>query len=240
MKKRRNENAHTPEPTFYRTTIKEWPRSERPREKLLQVGSQALSDAELLAILIRTGVKGITAVDIAKKLIAESRTLQTLAKLSPHELQRFGLGMSKAVTLAAAFELARRLSQQGSDTLTIHGPEDVVAFMSPLLRDLRQEEFWVVLLSSSNRVIDRKRITVGLLNSSLVHPRECYADALVQRAASVIFVHNHPSGNPEPSNDDIEITKQLSDAGKILGITLHDHVIIAGSLYTSLAQRNIV
>lgn len=240
MGKKTNGQTQASEPSYYRTTIKQWPHSERPREKLLQFGPQALSEAELLAILIRTGIRGATAVDIAKKLLTEGRTLASLSKLTPHELQRFGVGMSKAVTLVAAFELARRINQVQDETLIIQGPEDVVTFMAPIMRDLRQEEFWVVLLSSSNKVLDRKRITVGILNSSLVHPRECYADAIVQRAAAVIFVHNHPSGNPEPSADDIEITQQLVESGKILGITLHDHIIIAGKSFTSFAQRNLL
>lgn len=228
------------EAAFYRTTIKQWPENERPREKLLQGGAQNLTEAELLAILIRTGVRGATAVDIAKKLLSEGRTLRSLARMSPAELQKFGLGKSRAVTVVAAFELARRFLSTEETSPVIQSPTDVVNWMAPVLRDLRHEEFWALLLTSSNRLIARQKITVGILNSSLVHPRECYAEALVQRAAAVIFVHNHPSGNPEPSAEDIEITHQLVEAGKILGITLHDHVIIAGKSYTSFVERNLL
>lgn len=231
---------HVSEATFYHTTIKQWPKQERPREKLLEAGAQNLTEAELLAILIRTGVKGATAVDIAKKLLSEGRTLRSLARMSPTELQKYGLGTSRAVTIVAAFELARRLLVTDEASPIIQSPADVVTRMAPLLQDLRHEEFWALLLTSSNRLITRQKITVGILNSSLVHPRECYAEAVVQRAAVVIFVHNHPSGNPEPSREDIEITHQLVDAGKILGITLHDHVIIAGKAYTSFAERNLL
>ncbi len=228
------------EPCYYHTTIKEWPASERPREKLAEYGPQNLSEAELLAILIRTGMKGVTAVDLAKKLLSEGRTLRSLARLTIGELQNYGLGKNKAITIIAAFELARRLEIAQESIPVIQSPEDVVKCLGPLLRDLRHEEFWVLLLTSSNRLIARHKITVGILNSSLVHPRECYAEALVQRAAAVIFVHNHPSGNAEPSQEDIEITKQLAEAGKILGITLHDHVIIAGNTYTSFVERSLL
>jgi len=240
MEKQGEDKPQVFEATYYRTTIKEWPENERPREKLLHSGAQTLTEAELLAILIRVGIRGATAVDIAKKLLSEGRTLRTLARMSVGELQQYGLGKSKAITLAAAFELARRFMATEESLQTIQSPEDVAHIMAPVLRDLRHEEFWALLLTSSNALISRQKITVGILNSSLVHPRECYAEAIVQRAAAVIFVHNHPSGNPEPSREDIEITHQLVEAGKILGITLHDHIIIAGNSFVSFNERNLL
>jgi DNA repair protein RadC len=229
------------EASYYHTTIKEWPESERPREKLLLHGSSSLSEAELLAILIRTGSKGATAVDLAKKLLADGRTLRELASLSVPDLERLGIGRARATSIAAAFELMRRMPEGDMEKKpTFCSPEDVSARYVPKLRDLKHEEFWVLLLSTSNRLLRELRVTSGTLNSSLVHPRECFSDALKERAASVIFVHNHPSGNAEPSQEDHAITKQLVEAGRILGIPVHDHVVIGGNNFVSFAHRGLI
>ncbi len=225
------------EPSFYHTTIKEWPEGERPREKLSRAGPSALSDAELIAILFRNGAKGVTAVALAQKLLAEHRTLRDLGRSSLSDLQQYGIGTVRAMTLLAAFELARRLPMSESERhLSVRTPEDVVQRFGGLVRDLRHEEFWVLLLSSSNQVYREIRVSSGTLNSSLVHPRECFSEALKQRAAGVIFLHNHPSGNPEPSQEDRAVTRQLAEAGKILGIPMHDHIIIADDGHFSFAE----
>ena len=229
------------EPSYYHTTIKQWPAGERPREKLMIHGSAALTEAELLAILIRTGSKGVTAVDLAKKLLSDQRTLRDLARMSVLDLCQLGIGRMRAAAIVAAFELSRRIpASGGSERPIVRAPEDVALVFLPRLRDLQHEEFWVLLLTTANQLIREIRITSGTLNSSLVHPRECFAEALKEKAASVIFVHNHPSGNPEPSQEDLTITRQLSEAGKILGIPVYDHLVVGGTQFVSFAQRGLL
>lgn len=229
------------EPVVYRTTIKDWPVGDRPREKLEQKGASLLSEAELLAILIRTGNKGSTALDLARRLLSDGRTLRDVAQMSVHDLAKKGIGKARATSIIAACELSRRLpSSTGKEKPAFHSPEDVASLYVPKLRDLKHEEFWVLLLTSANRLIADIMITSGTLNSSLVHPRECFQDALKQSAATVIFIHNHPSGNAEPSQEDIAITKQLVESGRILGIPVHDHIIVAGESFTSFADRGLI
>jgi DNA repair protein RadC len=229
------------EPSFYHTTIKQWPEGERPREKLMHHGSASLTEAELLAILIRTGSRGATAVDLAKKLLSDQRTLRDLARMSVVDLGQLGIGRVRAAAIVAAFELGRRMpASGGSDRPIVRAPEDVTLVFLPRLRDLQHEEFWVLLLSTSNQLMRDVRITSGTLNSSLVHPRECFSEALKEKAASVIFVHNHPSGNPEPSQEDLSITRQLTEAGKILGIPVYDHIVVGGAQFVSFAQRGLL
>lgn len=228
------------EPAFRRRTIRDWPLQDRPREKVLRFGVQNVSDAELLAILLRTGRKGSTAVDLARGLFSSERTLQEIAGLDPDVLQTLGIGESRAVILAAAFELGRRVESGKEDGVFIHGPEDVEQIFGPKLRDRSQEEFWMLPLNSANRLLRPVQVTIGTLNASLVHPRECFRPAIERSAASVVFVHNHPSGNPEPSQEDLAITRQLADAGKLLGIPVHDHVILSRTSYTSLAERGLL
>ncbi len=241
MKSVPGDGGKVQEAAYYRTTIKDWPESDRPREKLEQKGPHLLSEAELLAILIRTGNKGMTALDLARKLLSNGRSLRELAQMSVHDFVAEGIGRARATSIVAACELSRRLpSSSGKEKPVFHCPEDVAALYVPKLRDLRHEEFWSLLLTSANKLIAEIQITTGTLNSSLVHPRECFKDALTQCAATVIFLHNHPSGNPEPSQEDIAITKQLVESGKILGIPVHDHIIVGGESFTSLADRGLV
>jgi DNA repair protein RadC len=234
--------AAEPEAVAYRTRIKDWPEDERPREKLLSRGVDALSDAELLAILIRSGTGSYTAVDLGKSIIAKYRTLRTVSTLTAGELMRVdGIGQAKAVELLAAFEIGRRVQKPSEETkLVIHSPEDVAKVMSPRLRERATEAFFVLLLDSMNGLKKEIELSTGTLNASLVHPREVFKEAIDHRAASVIVVHNHPSGNREPSREDIEITRQLVETGKVIGIPLHDHVIIAGDSYTSFAERALL
>ena len=229
------------EPSYYHTTIKQWPEGERPREKLMRHGAASLSEAELLAILIRTGSKGATAVDLARKLLSEGRTLRDLARMSIVDLGQLGIGRVRAAAIVAALELSRR-STAGTtvDRRTLRDPEGVAEVFLPKLRDLQHEEFWVLLLTTSNQLMREIRISSGTLNSSLVHPRECFLAALKERAASVVFVHNHPSGNPEPSQEDLSITRQLMEAGKILGIPVYDHIVVGGAQFVSFAQRGLL
>ncbi len=235
-------NRKVNEPSFYHSKIKDWPVNERPREKLINHGPEVLTEAELLAILIGSGSGKVTAVDIAKTLFVEHRTLRSLAGLSVGDLKQFkGIGDARAVSIAAAFELARRLqSSPDVERRIIRSPSDIAEQFIPALRDLQQEVFIVVLLNSANKIIKEITITKGLLNSSLTHPREVFRHAIVEHAASVILMHNHPSGNPEPSQEDISITKQIVEAGKVVGIPVHDHIIIAGGNFTSLAERGLI
>jgi DNA repair protein RadC len=226
---------------LYHSTIKDWPEGERPREKMMQKGADSLTQAELLAILIRTGTKGTTALDLAKGLLTEGRTLRDLAAMAPADFQAFGIGPARATSIVAAFELARReRSEVGDEKPIFRVPSDVAKKYSSKFRDLKHEEFWALLLNSANRLIAERRVTSGTLNTSLVHPRECFKAAIRESAASVIFLHNHPSGNPEPSAEDLSITKQLVESGKILGIPVHDHIILAGTTFTSFAERGLL
>ncbi|MCU0453669.1 MAG: DNA repair protein RadC [Bacteroidetes bacterium] len=222
----------------HRTAITSWPVEERPREQLFAKGAASLTDATLLSIILRTGSRGRSAVDQARALLSEAGGLQELSRWTAGELGNLVPGTTRVASLLAMFELARRLAAgRSGERRIIRTPEDVAARFGPLLRHLRHEEFWAVLLNSANVVQAEVRITVGTLNASLAHPRECFAEAVQRRAASVVFVHNHPSGNPEPSTEDLALTRQLAASGRILGIPVHDHVIIAGQEFTSLAER---
>ena len=229
------------EPSTYHLKIKEWPQQERPREKLLSRGAQSLTEVELLAILIRSGAGKITAVDLAKTLLKDYETLHRICTRSVQELRQYkGLGNTKAVTLVAAFELGRRASRYDSEKIKINSPEDVYGQYQNEFRDLKQEVFKVVLLDSANHILRSVKISDGILNSSLVHPREVFYPAINEPAASIILIHNHPSGNPEPSTDDIQITRQIVEAGKILGIPVHDHIIVALDKFTSFAEKGLI
>jgi DNA repair protein RadC len=215
---------------------------ERPREKLLRKGTHALSDAELLAILIRTGTGKETALDLARNILTQQRNLRGIAARSAVELMRMkGIGEAKAVELLAAFEIGRRVQGMSDDErVVVRSPDDVARFMIPKLRDFTREVFIVLLLDSKNGVKHEITLSTGTLNASIVHPREVFKAAIDHLAAAVIVVHNHPSGNREPSKEDIEITKQLVEAGKIVDIPLHDHIIVGGDGYTSFAERGLL
>jgi DNA repair protein RadC len=205
-------------------------------------GAESLSDAELLAIIIRTGAGKITAVDLAKTLLNEFQSLEMIASRTFNEFKQFkGLGDAKSISLIAAFELGRRSAVRNqSKKFQIQSPEDIVKRYQSLLRDLQKEIFKVLLLDSANHLIRDVTVSEGILNSSLVHPREVFRNAIIEHAASVILLHNHPSGNPEPSSDDLQITRQIVEAGKIIGISVHDHIIITANSFTSFAERGIL
>lgn len=230
------------EPSHYHSKITDWPAADRPREKLMNHGSASLSDAELLAILIRTGAGNITAVDLAKTLLRDFGALDLLATKPFQQLRQYkGLGEAKSVALVAAFELGRRAASGGrGQQLQICSPEDVVNRYQPLLRDMKQEVFKVLLLDSANHLVRDVTVSTGILNSSLVHPREVFRQAILEPAASIILLHNHPSGNPEPSSEDLQITRQLVESSKIIGIPVHDHIIIAVDRFTSFAERGLL
>jgi len=223
-------------------TVKELPFDDRPREKLLLRGAQSLSDAELVAILLRTGKKGKSVIEIARELISSEGNLAMLATKTVDSLQQIsGIGKDKAAALAAAFELSRRILSQPKwlANKKITSPQDIAEIFIPILRDDNKEKFIVVCLNSANKVIKHETISIGNLNSSVVHPREVFKVAIDNSAASIILIHNHPSGNPDPSNEDIRITKKIVETGKIMEIPVFDHLIIAGETYTSFVEKRL-
>jgi DNA repair protein RadC len=222
--------------------ITRWPKNERPRERLLQQGPQHLTEAELLGILIGKGTRKKTAIDLARELLDRYESLQKLFSRSPSELTTVkGIGSAKAAILSAAFELVRRIqSQKISDRPSFKRSSDVANQYLPLMRDLRKEVFKVLLLNRSNRLIKEVFISEGTLDASIVHPRDVFREALLEPAAGIILIHNHPSGNPSPSEEDLRITKQLVEAGRLLGIRVYDHIILAGESYRSLADEGLL
>ncbi len=223
--------------------VKDLPLDDRPREKLTLRGAHNLTDAELLAILLRTGTKGNSVINVAQEIINVHRNLAFLATKTLSDLMKTrGVGKDKAATLLAAFELSRRILSQSKwfNERKITSPQDVADIFIPLLRDELKEKFILVCLNSANKIIAYEIISVGNLNSSVVHPREVFKAAIDHRSASIILLHNHPSGNPEPSNEDIAITKKMVESGKILDILVFDHIIIAGNTYTSFVERRLI
>jgi len=212
--------------------IKDLPELDRPREKLLSKGAMALSDSELLAILIGSGMKGTNALALATKILRKVDLRSD--KLDVDALEEIpGVGPAKASRIAAAFELVRRrLQREGA---RVREAKDVLPFVQQI-RDKKQEYFVCLSLNGANEVIENRVVTVGLLDSNQVHPREVYADPLTDRAASIIVAHNHPSGTLEASPEDVALTDRLARAGKLLGIPLLDHIIVTKRGYLSLKQ----
>jgi DNA repair protein RadC len=222
--------------------ISKWPKKERPRERLLQHGPQPLTEAELLGILLGKGTRKKTAIDLGRELLDQYESLQKLFSRSPSELMKVkGIGSAKAAILSAAFELVRRLqSQRDIPTPSFKRSLEVANHYLPLMRDLRKEVFRVLLLNRANRLIKEVTISEGTLEASIVHPRDVFREAIIEPAAGIILIHNHPSGNPSPSEEDLRITKQLVEAGRLLGIKVYDHIILAGESYRSLADEGLI
>ncbi len=221
--------------------IKDWPADERPREKLLARGADHLTDAELLALIIRTGDSSSksSAVDLARGLLRRFGSLRQLAAATIAELcEQPGIGPAKAAEIQAMFQIARRFSDQRLQPgQTYRSSTDAFCHFHERLCDYRKEVFLALLLDTKNRLIREVQISEGSLNASIVHPREVFSPALKESAAAVLFVHNHPSGDPTPSREDIEITSRLKQAGDLLGIRVLDHIIIGNGAYISLADR---
>ena len=224
-------------------SVRELPRSERPRERLVALGASALSSAELLALLVGAGTTGGSALQVGQALLAGAggslrrMAMQPVAALTATT----GVGMVRAVTVHAALELGRRLScEERDDGAPVRSPRDVARLFAPRLEDLPVEEFHVAVLDAQHRLERDVTITRGILTSSLVHPREVFREAIAERAAALILVHNHPSGDPTPSADDRLVTEQLVAAGKLLDIPVYDHVIIGRGRYTSFAEAGLL
>jgi len=224
--------------------IKELPHEERPREKMVTKGVECLSNAELLAILLRSGTKNESVLRLAERLLKkyEEIGVGALAALGPQEISKIkGIGPVKAATVVAAIELGKRLSALApADKPIIRGPEDVAHLLMPRLRYEPREHFIIALLSTKNHVLATPTISIGSLNASIVHARELFREAIKYSAAAVILIHNHPSGDPAPSQEDIGITRKLVDAGKLLEIHVLDHIIIGDNKYVSLKEKGII
>ncbi|MCX5991620.1 MAG: DNA repair protein RadC [Chloroflexi bacterium] len=223
-------------------TIHDLPPMERPRERLLQLGPEALSVQELLALILGRGVRGESVMLTAQRLLSGFGSLQGIADSSIGELLEIkGIGLAKAGQLKAAFELGRRLEgYPEEDKTAIKNPENVLKEVGGRLKGKKREHFLTLLLNTRNKVIGVAPVSIGSLDSSIVHPREVFKEAISASAASVIFVHNHPSGDPQPSEDDIKLTRRLVEAGNIVGIEVLDHVIVADRSYVSLKDMKLM
>lgn len=215
--------------------------TDKPRERLDALGPEALSDAELLALLLRTGRRGADALSVASRVLALRGGLPGLARAEGGELANIpGVGPAKSASLRASLEIGRRLAARRLDPgTTIRSPADVFRHFHPRLRHAAQERFFVVLLDGRHRVLRHELVSQGTLTASLVHPREVFRPALREAAAAVVLVHNHPSGDPTPSAEDREITQRLMRAGEILGIPVLDHVVVAERGYSSLQEEGL-
>lgn len=223
------------------TRIKDWPKGERPRERLVKDGAQVLSDAQLLAILLRTGSSRVNAVQLAIDILEQFNSLPNLVNLSIHELCSIrGIGTAKAAQLKAAVELGRRsLAPPLVNGAKLGSSQDVFKHFSPLLKHAKKEVFKSILLDQKNKIIRDVTISEGSLTATVVHPREVFNPAVRDSAASVIFLHNHPTGDPTPSLEDKEITQRLVAAGELMGIKVLDHVII-GDTFFSFADAGYI
>lgn len=223
-------------------TIKELPVNLRPRERLLQEGAGALSEIELLAILLGTGSPETTVLELASQVLARFNNLRLLVDATIEELSEIkGVGPAKASQVKAALELARRLSNYtGHPRPVIKSPGDAAGLVMQEMRHLDREHFRALLLNTRNQVIADEEVSIGTLNTSTVHPRELFRNAIKKSAASLVLVHNHPSGDATPSKEDLDVTRRLCEAGKIIGIEVLDHIIIGDNRFTSLKAEGII
>lgn len=228
-----------------RLRIKDLPLDERPYEKLEKYGAEVLSNAELIAVIIRSGGKNNTSVELAQRIIkefADDGKIGSLNNISLRELKNIkGIGKVKAIQIKAALELSRRINSfRSNNKVKINSPVDVSKYLMEDMRYLMKEHFKIVTLNTKNEIIKCIDVSIGTLNASLVHPREVFSEPLKDKCSSIILVHNHPSGDPTPSQEDITTTKRLVQAGEILGIHVLDHIIIGDGKFVSLKERSII
>jgi len=224
-------------------TVHDLPLSERPRERLSKLGSEALSSQEILALILGRGIKGESVIVTAQKLLSKFGNLKNLAAASVEELTQIkGIGPAKAAQIKAAFELSKRLEDASEEApkITVKSPEDAIKAARGQLKGKKKEHFLVLCLDTRNHLINTHKISIGSLDCSIVHPREVFKEAISSSSASVIFMHNHPSGDPTPSEDDIKITKRLVEAGEIIGIEVLDHIIFCERDHLSMKARNLL
>ncbi|MGI6514391.1 MAG: DNA repair protein RadC [Syntrophomonadaceae bacterium] len=225
----------------YHTSIKELPVEMRPREKMLARGEEYLTEAELLAILLGSGTRKLSAIELAQHLLQKYEGLRLFKTLTIQEMLEFeGIGLAKAARIRAAAELGRRLALTSNQQQQIKSPEDVKNYVMEDMRYYDREHFKCLYLNRKNQVISLETISIGGLANALVHPREVFKPAVKRSAAAVILIHNHPSGDPTPSKEDINITKRLIESGKLLGIEVLDHIIIGDGRYFSLKAGNVI
>ncbi len=226
----------------YKKSIKKWPEDERPRERLIKFGARGMSTAQLLAIILRIGDKDKSAIELARELLLYFKSLKEIEDASMAEFSAIkGMGSAKVSQLKAAFELGRRLLQIDKNATfqkpSFKNSREVFEYYRPKFYGLKKERFLCALLDTKNRVFRDTIVSEGTLTSSLVHPREVFREAIKEAAVSLLLVHNHPSGDPNPSKDDIDITKRLVETGKVVGINVLDHIIIADDTYLSLTEK---
>lgn len=239
MYKQKEDSSHT---------IHDLPKSERPRERLFNQGADKLSETELLAIILRTGSKGENVLVTAQKLISKFGSLHELTKASVEDLKQIkGIGTAKAIELAAIFEIARRVNAKSITELkkkleskSITEPEEAADLMRSYITDFNKEHFIIASFDTRNRLLGVDNISTGILTSAIVHPREVFLSAIKRHAANIIAAHNHPSGDPNPSDEDIRITKRLQDAGGIMGIEINDHIILTKNSYFSFKEKGMM
>lgn len=226
----------------YSVLIRDLPAEERPRERLLKFGPERLSNRELLALLLKTGTKDQSVFLLADKLMSHFGSLRELACASHEEMCLIkGIGPAKAGDIMAAFELAKRLSDTRLQVQeVVNSPADAASFVQCEMSLFDKEHFVILMLNTKHRIIAKKVISIGHLNASLVHPREMFKEIIRRSSAAVILAHNHPSGDPTPSEDDVNITKRLSEAGNLLGIQVLDHIIIGDNCFTSLREKGLL
>jgi len=230
------------ESNFSSFTVRDLPKPERPRERLIKFGSEALSAQELLALIIGRGIPKKSVMNIAQELLAKFGNIRSISQASIEALSGIkGVGLAKAAQIKAAFELGRRqeLEPEQKD-YDIKNPQSVVKAIRSSIKDKAKEHFKLILLDNRNKIIDISTISIGTLNASLVHPREIFKEAIIHNSASVVLAHNHPSGDPEPSEEDIKITERLVESGKILGIEVIDHIVIGKTNFASFKERGLI
>jgi len=222
--------------------VKDWPEGERPRERLISHGPSSLSDAQLLAIILRTGDRDRGVMDLAISILDRFGSVSGMDAASVNDLRSVnGIGTAKICQIKAAFELGKRVMNCTNQSAPIFSSgDDVFRFFSPKFKGVKKELFVCCLLDAKNRLIKEHRVSEGTLTNSLIHPREAFREAVREAAKSVIFVHNHPSGDPTPSSEDIEVTRRLKSAGELVGINVLDHVVIGDSRFVSLQQMALL
>ena len=225
----------------YHLKISDIQPEDRPRERLIKYGSSALAESELLSIILRTGTKGENVLNMSSRILS-LYNIQQLSRVSLTGLQQIpGIGIAKATQIVALFELARRFeSFTEEEKPRINSPEVVYSFIYPKLREQKKESFIALYLNTKNQLIREETISIGSLNANIVHPREVFKTAIAESAAAIIVAHNHPSGDPSPSQNDIDITRKLIDAGRIMGIDLYDHIIIGNGRFLSMKEENLI
>lgn len=222
-------------------TIHDLPKSERPRERLQKFGVEALSSQELLSLILGRGVPGESVSITSQRLLSTFGNIKAISEASLEELSNVkGIGLAKAAQIKATFELAKRKDEVIQKKINIKNSEDVVNLVKPKLKDKKKEHFLILSLNSRNNLIRISKVSIGSLNASIVHPREIFKEAIQSSAASIILVHNHPSGDPTPSEDDLELTERLVKTGEILGIDVLDHIIVSDKDFSSMKDKNLM